>query len=106
MVISNPEILLALRAPESGWLGVLAAVLDEANQDPSFDARQREILAQLLGQERMPSEIGSAARRRASRFEHELDRACHDTVKAHAQAEAAWTDTQRPKLTLVGSATG
>ncbi|MDA3912806.1 hypothetical protein [Oleiagrimonas sp.] len=102
MFISKPEILLALRSTESGWLGVLAAVLDEANQDPRFDSRQREILAQMLQQDSMASEIGVAARKCATRFEYELDHACRNTLAEHMHTELTQTDTQGRKLTLVG----
>ncbi|KGI77631.1 hypothetical protein [Oleiagrimonas soli] len=95
---SNPEILLALRSPDSGWLGVLATVLDEANQDPRFDAAQRDILRQLLNQERMPREIGDAARHRAAVFETEIIRDC----QAAKEAAVRPTAPERPKLTLVG----
>ncbi|RAP57575.1 hypothetical protein [Oleiagrimonas sp. MCCC 1A03011] len=98
MHMSTPEILLALRAPDSGWLGVLATVLDEANQDPRFDASQREILCQLLDQARMPREIGDAARHRAAVFETEIIRDCQAAKESAARTSAP----ERPKLTLVG----
>jgi plasmid stability protein len=101
MHISNPEILLALRAPDSNWLGVLTTVLDEATRDPSFDARQREILAQMLGMERIPSDVCDAASRRAAHFENEL---CG--VEIARREYPARRDVQRPKLTLVGNAAG
>jgi len=105
MYLSKPEILLALRSPDSGWLGVIATVLDEANRDPRFDAAQREILHQLLHAGTMTQEVGDAARKSAARFEAEImqnsSRAQVD--EAIAEAEDA---PERPKLTLVGSVNG
>ncbi len=89
------EILLALRAPGSGWLGVLACVIDEACRDPRFDARQRELAMQLLRDgNALPDLLAAAARQRADCFEAELvDTAPAETAPAH----------ERPKLTLVGN---
>ena len=100
MHLSKPEILLALRSPESGWLGVMATVLDEANKDPRFDAAQREILRQLLLDERMPDEVGEAARHRAAVFETQIIRDCQAMQQADENVQAA--AQERPKLTLVG----
>lgn len=104
MHLSNPEILLALRSPDSGWLGVLATVLDEANKDPRFDAAQREILRQLLADSDMPGEIGDAARHRAAVFETQIIRDCQSTRSV--QDAAIEPAPQRPKLTLVGNLNG
>ncbi len=103
MALTSSEILLSLRAPGSGWLGVLATVLDEANQDPRFDAAQRSILQQLLDQGSMSSEVADAARERAARFESDMH---HEARAARSAATAPVTQsvTQRPKLTLVGQA--
>jgi len=105
MYLSKPEILLALRSPDSGWLGVMATVLDEANRDPRFDAAQREILHQLLHAGTMTQDVGDAARQSAARFEAEIMR---DSAREGAgEADAVLEDApQRPKLTLVGNAHG
>ncbi len=92
---TSPEIMLALRSPDSGWLGVLACVIDEACSDPRFDARQRELAMQLLRDGPLPETLMQAARQRAARFETELDQASRVAPPAPS----------RPKLTLVGSST-
>lgn len=102
MPVSKPEILLALRSPESGWLGVMATVLDEANKDPRFDATQREILRQLLLDGEMHGDIGDAARHRAAVFESQIIRDCH-AAQASEDAGEAESAPERPKLTLVGN---
>lgn len=90
------ETLLALRAPDTGWLGVLACVLDEANRDPQFDDRQRALAMQLLESGPLPAAVVEAARVRAARFEAELD----DEAMTLAAMPSA---PVRPKLTLVGN---
>ncbi len=90
------ETLLALRAPDTGWLGVLACVLDEASRDPQFDERQRALAMQLLEYGPLPAPVVDAARQRAARFEAELD---DDATAPVASAPAP----MRPKLTLVGN---
>ncbi|NII09319.1 hypothetical protein [Oleiagrimonas sp. C23AA] len=91
------ETLLALRNPESGWLAVLACVLDEASRDPEFDAHQRRLLAQLIvSGEPLPAAVLDAARQRADHFENEL---MAQNQAAMMEAPAA----SRPKLTLVES---
>lgn len=105
MYLSKPEILLALRSPDSGWLGVMATVLDEANRDPRFDAAQREILHQLLHAGEMTQDVGDAARQSAARFEAEIFRNPEPEQAEEAIAEAE-DAPQRPKLTLVGTAAG
>jgi hypothetical protein len=104
MQLSKPEILLALRSPDSGWLGVLATVLDEANKDPRFDDAQRGILRQLLLDSRMTGEVGDAARQRAAVFETQIIRDCQATQAA--EQLPAETAPSRPKLTLVGNFNG
>jgi hypothetical protein len=90
------EVMLALRAPDSGWLGVLACVIDEASRDPQFDQRQRRLAVELLGHGPLPETMANAARQRAACFEAELDEL---TLAEPAPAPAP----ERPKLTLVGS---
>ena len=48
MKVSTNELLLALRAPNSGWLAALICALDEALQDPDFAEPQREMVRSLL----------------------------------------------------------
>lgn len=107
-MLTDAEIMLALRAPDAGWLSVLTCVLDEANHDPSFDPRQRELLLQLIGHGMFTPSVANAARRRASRFEHELNEeaaAYNDANGNRAMYEGAPV-ASRPKLTLVGSGAG
>lgn len=99
MAVTQSELLLALRAPDAGWLGVLTCVLDEAAHDPSFDARQRELLAELLDMGRVPEAVAAAARDRAARFENEL------YGRQAGLADEADPVAQRPKLTLVDTGT-
>lgn len=86
------EILLALRSPDAGWLGVLACAIDEASRDPQFDENQRRLAMQLLAEAPLPAPLVDAARQRTCCFEAELDDACELPGPAPA----------RPKLTLVG----
>jgi hypothetical protein len=86
-MVNNAELLLALRAPDTGWLAVLACVLDEASQDPAFDARQRDLVVRLLDHGPLAPALLDAAQQRAARFEAELNQP--------APAPA------RPELTLV-----
>ncbi len=104
MHMSKSEILLALRSPDSGWLGVLATVLDEANKDPRFDAAQREILCQMLQNRALADDVADAARRRATVFETQIIRDCQP--EAEAQPLEALAAPARPKLTLVGNFNG
>ncbi len=104
MHLSKPEILLALRSPDSGWLGVMATVLDEANKDPRFNAAQRGILRQLLLEGSMPEDVGDAARHRAAVFETQIMRDCQAAQQTdECDGEPA---PERPKLTLVGNLNG
>jgi hypothetical protein len=101
MYANNAEMMLALRAPSSGWLAVLACVLDEASRDPDFDERQRQIAAQLLctgGP--LPLNVAEAARHRARLFENEL------ATSVAAPYEPEPVAPQRPKLTLVDTCHG
>lgn len=101
MYATNAEIMLTLRAPSSGWLAVLACVIDEAARDPDFDERQRQIAAQLLcAGGTLPHHVADAARHRARCFESEL--ANHVAAPLEAESDAP----QRPKLTLVDTCGG
>jgi hypothetical protein len=81
------EILLTLRAPGAGWLATLISALDEAQRDPEFDARHRQVLAELLAQS-VPAPVVEAARRRAVAFEIELELAANGSA-AQCQAGVA-----------------
>ncbi len=101
MSATTSEMLLAMRSPDAGWLAVIACVLDEASRDPDFNARQRELTAQLLQHDGpLPDALADAARRRASRFEGEL---ANEMGRAtDAVCGNPFGAPQRPKLTLVG----
>lgn len=100
MSATTSEMLLAMRSPDAGWLAVIACVLDEASRDPGFNAHQRELTAQLLARkEPLPDALAEAARRRASRFEHELAEEMGRATDAVCTAQ--FSDSPRPKLTLV-----
>ncbi|HET7662755.1 MAG TPA: hypothetical protein VFK31_03870 [Rhodanobacteraceae bacterium] len=94
---TTPEIMLALRSPDAGWLSVLACVIDEASHDPRFNQRQRELAMQLLQDGQLSAGLAEAARQRANCFEAEL---ADDFDFAESPAAA------RPKLTLVGTHAG
>lgn len=72
MTASNNELLMALRAPTSGWLAALICALDEAMQDPDFDPRQRDIVRDLLDRDAVPACVAAAADERLQRFEAAL----------------------------------
>lgn len=81
------EILLMLRAPGAGWLATLISALDEAQRDPDFDTRHRQVLAQLADAQAVPAAVVEAARRRTAAFEIELELAAgtpHKTGVARA----------------------
>jgi hypothetical protein len=102
MKVSNNELLLALRAPNSGWLAALVCALDEALQDPDFGEPQRAMVRGLIDSGSVPHVVSVAANDRLARFE--------ETVKdLHSLLVAPLTDPvieapARPKLTLCGSA--
>lgn len=104
-MLTDAEIMLALRAPDAGWLAVLTCVLDEANHDPGFNPRQRDLLMHLIGHGMFSPTVANAARRRAARFERELNEEAvafndvHGETLNFDEAPAA----ARPKLTLVGN---
>ena len=109
-MLTDAEIMLALRAPDAGWLAVLTCVLDEANHDPNFSLRQRELLKQLVDQDMFSPTVAGTARRRAARFEDELNdetiafndiHDIHSETRSFDEAPVA----ARPKLTLVGNGT-
>lgn len=102
MKVSTNELLLALRAPNSGWLAAVVCALDEALQDPDFGEPQRMLVHGLLDAGSVPHPVAVAANDRLTRFE--------DTVKdLHSllispDGDQAVNTQARPKLTLCGSA--
>jgi hypothetical protein len=102
MKVSTNELLLALRAPNSGWLAALVCALDEALQDPDFGEPQRRLVRDLLDAGGVPHAVAAAANERLVRFE-ETVKDLHSllvTPSAEPVAEVA----SRPKLTLCGNA--
>ncbi len=98
---SANELLLALRSPRAGWLATLVCALDEALRDDDFDPHQRELLRGLLETGHVPTAVAKAAEAGVCRFEQEL---CGRTAAQLDEAESSNAQSQRPKLTLVGSA--
>ena len=100
MKVSTNELLLALRAPNSGWLAALVCALDEALQDADFGEPQRQLVRGLLDQGSVPHAVAEAANERLARFEKTVE-------DLHALLVAPLTDAvaelpARPKLTLCG----
>ena len=100
---STNELLLALRSPTSGWLATMICALDEALQDPDFSDHQRELVRQMLDSNGIPSNVAAAAERRMVNFEQAVADEQEHLFNRVAEGQSA-TKTQRPKLTLVGSA--
>jgi len=100
MKVSTNEVLLALRAPNSGWLAALVCALDEALQDPDFGEPQRALVRGLLDAGAVPHPVAIAANERLTRFE-EAVRDLH-SLFVNEEPEPAIEATVRPKLTLCG----
>lgn len=98
MKVSTNELLLALRAPNSGWLAALICALDEALQDPDFGEPQREMVRSLIDAGSVPNAVALAANDRLSRFE-ETVKDLHSLLVPEPEAQVA-TAPARPKLTL------
>jgi hypothetical protein len=94
---STHELLLALRAPNSGWLATLICALDEALRDPDFDPHQRGLLRALLDAATIPGAVAEAAEERLRRFEERI--AATQTELLHEIASIP--PSPRPRLTLV-----
>lgn len=99
---STNELLLALRAPSSGWLATLVCALDEALRDPDFSEPQQRLLAGLLGAGKVPEAVAKAAGERMERFEQSVGD-LHLLLLDLAE-ELPVTAVQRPKLTVCGGA--
>ncbi len=99
MKAPTSEVLLALRAPNAGWLAALVCAIDEAQRDSGFSSAQRDLLHRLLDSESLPASVVGAAHERLARFEESL-------LAAHAELDAAEAACPppaapaRPKLTL------
>jgi hypothetical protein len=102
MKVSTNELLLALRAPNSGWLAALICALDEALQDADFGEPQRRLVASLLESGSVPHPVAVAANERLVRFE-ETVKDLHSLLVAPADPEPV-VAAARPKLTLCGAA--
>lgn len=100
MKVSTNEALLALRAPNSGWLAALICALDEAFQDEEFGESQRNLLRRLIDAGQVPGPVAVAANVRLAQFENTLID-LHSALSAPA-AEVAVAAPARPKLTLCG----
>lgn len=104
-MLTDSEIMLALRSPDAGWLAVVTCVLDEANHDPCFSPHQRDVLLQLIEHNMFSPTVANGARRRAARFEQELNDEASAFNDVHGDATGCADEpvAARPKLTLVGS---
>ncbi|HEY0179218.1 MAG TPA: hypothetical protein VGC30_06255 [Dokdonella sp.] len=98
MKLSTNELLLALRAPNSGWLAALVCALEEALLDPDFGESQRRLVHQLLDHGAVPAAAASAANERLSKFEQSLE------VPPALLPDLDDVPAPRPKLTLCGNA--
>lgn len=98
MKVPTPEVLLALRAPNAGWLAALICALDEAQRDPGFSSAQRDLVRRLLDADSLPNAVVGAAHERLARFEESL-LATHAEFDAD-EAMAVPAAPARPKLTL------
>lgn len=67
--MSNAEMLLALRSPDSGWLAAVVCALDEAMMDSVFDEVQRSVVRDLLERSRVPGIVALAAHAGLLNFE-------------------------------------
>ncbi len=100
MKISTNEALLALRAPNSGWLAALICALDEALQDEEFGESQRKLLRGLIDMGHVPRPVAIAANVRLAQFENTLTD-LHAAL-ATPSGETPAVASARPKLTLCG----
>lgn len=97
--MSNAEMLLVLRSPNSGWLAAVVCALDEAMLDPAFDEEQRSVVRDLLERSRVPSIVALAAHASLLNFES-ATQARFDMLDFPAITPPA---TPRQKLTLAVS---
>lgn len=100
MTASTNELLMALRAPTSGWLAALVCALDEAMQDPDFGQQQRALVRDLLDRDEVPACVSEAADQRLQRFEAALTE-LHGTIFDEPPMRKASSGC--PKLTIVAT---
>ncbi len=99
---STNEVLLALRAPNAGWLAALICALEEALRDPDFGETQRQLIGDLLAEGSVPPAVAAAANERLLRFEQTVQD-LHTWFNQPLE-DFAPTATARPKLTICGGA--
>jgi len=100
MKVPAPEVLLALRAPNAGWLAAMICALDEAERDTGFSDTQRALLHRLIDAGPLSPSIVGAAHERLTRFEETL-RATDAELSDHEVAQDLINaGFERPKLTL------
>lgn len=94
------ELLLALRAPSSGWLAAVICAIDEAVREPSFNAPARDLLVRLLHTGDVPEPVSLAARERMLQFELALRSEFGSPEEV--EPPAAEPVRPRPHLTVCG----
>ncbi len=92
------ELLLALRAPTSGWLAAVICALDEALLDHDFSQAHRDLLRGLLDSGEVPAAVSAAAQDRLQRFE-EAVQTLHEALVGAPEPVADAAGTRR-HLTL------
>lgn len=97
--MSNAEMLLALRSPDSGWLAAVVCALDEAMMDPVFDESQRNVVRALLDRSRVPGIVALAAHAGLLNFES----ATQARTDLHDYRSSVPPSLPRQKLTLAVS---
>ena len=99
MNVSSNELLLALRAPTSGWLAAVICALDEALLDPDFSDQHRQMLRGLLDAGQVPENVALASQERLQRFE-EAVQTLHEALVGDEELNTV----ARPQLKLCASA--
>ena len=102
MTTSTNELLLALRAPTSGWLAAVICALDEALLDPDFTEQHRAMLRNLLDNGQVPASVSAASHDRLQRFE-EAVQTLHEALIGDESALCE-APAPRPHLTLCARA--
>jgi hypothetical protein len=101
MTVPTHELLLALRAPNSGWLAAVVCALDEAMRDPDFGEPQRALLRRLLETDTIPAAVTDAATARLHAFEKAVQ-SLYDSMLDAIPAVETETIVGRPNLTVCG----
>ncbi|MEO8011717.1 MAG: hypothetical protein ABI650_08755 [Dokdonella sp.] len=102
MTVPTNELLLALRAPTSGWLAAVVCALDEAMMDHDFSAHHRQLVRNLLDAGEVPAAVSAASHDRLQCFE-EAVQTLHDALVGCPDAVTEVV-TPRPHLTLCATA--